>query len=73
LEISFFLLMKLKSKVTDIKLGVNLLAQNLKEELHLGTEEKLGSRQVDWITVYITGKEGFKEVVAKRLYHSHIS
>ena len=64
--------MKIKSTVTDIKLGVNLLAQNLKDELHLGTEEKLGSKKMDWVTVYITGKEGFKEEVAKRLHHSHI-
>ncbi len=65
--------MKIKAKVTDIKLGVNLLAQNLKDELHLGTEEKLGSKQIEWVTVYLTGKEGFKEEVAKRLYHSHIA
>lgn len=64
--------MKIKSTVADIKLGVNLLAQNLKEELHLGAVEKLEQKQMDWITVYITGKPGFKEEVAKRLYHSHI-
>ncbi|MEQ8361692.1 MAG: hypothetical protein RH948_02425 [Cyclobacteriaceae bacterium] len=65
--------MKIKSTVTDIKLGVNLVAQNLKDELNLGAEEKLGSKQMDWVTVYITGKDGFKEEVAKRLHHSHIA
>lgn len=65
--------MKVKSKVADIKLGVSLLAQNLKDELSLGAEEKLGSKQMEWITIYITGKEGFKEEVAKRLYHAHIA
>lgn len=74
MNIGFFLLyMKVKSTIEDIKLGVNLLARNLKEELHLETEEKLGQEQMDWITVYITGKEGFKEEVARRLYHSHIA
>lgn len=66
-EIGFFLLMKVKATIEDIKLGVNLLAQNLKEELHLTTEEKLGSKKMDWTTLYITGEEGFKEEVAKRL------
>ncbi|MBX2940858.1 MAG: hypothetical protein KF860_00810 [Cyclobacteriaceae bacterium] len=65
--------MKVKSTIADIKLGVNLLAQNLKDELHLGAEEKLGSKQMDWITIYIKGQDGFKEEVAKRLYHSHIA
>ncbi len=65
--------MKVKSTIADIKLGVSLLTQNLKDELHLDTEEKLGSKQMDWITIYITGKEGFREEVAKRLYHSHIA
>ena len=65
--------MKVKSTVADIKLGVNLIAQNLKDELRIRAEEKLGSKQIDWSTIYITGKEGFKEEVAKRLYHSHIA
>lgn len=27
---------------------------------------------MDWITIYITGKEGFKEEVARRLDHSRV-
>lgn len=72
-EISFFLLMKVKSKIEDIKLGVNLLAQNIKEELHLTTEEKLGSKKMEWTTLYITGEEGFKPEVARRLDGSDLN
>jgi len=36
------------------------------------TIEKIGETKMDWITIYITGEEGFKHEVAKRLDHSDL-
>ncbi len=41
--------------------------------LTLVTKERLEERKMDWITLYITGEDGFKPEVARRLNHSDLN
>lgn len=52
--------------------AVNKLSGTFRDNLAAEQKKNWATTKMDWVTIYITGKEGFKPEVARKLDHSDL-